>query len=80
MFTTTCLGLPANCVRRELEARHQDRPGSCRQASTQEGLWLFSRPQVIQALVSLVNSPEPEHPLRADLAGLTYKMLRVEQG
>ena len=25
--------------------------------------------QVIQALVSLVNSPEPEHPLRADLAG-----------
>jgi ubiquitin-conjugating enzyme E2 L3 len=24
--------------------------------------------QVIQALVSLVNSPEPEHPLRADLA------------
>lgn len=25
--------------------------------------------QVIQALVSLVNDPEPEHPLRADLAG-----------
>ena len=25
--------------------------------------------QVIQALVSLVNDPEPDHPLRADLAG-----------
>jgi ubiquitin-conjugating enzyme E2 L3 len=24
--------------------------------------------QVIQALVALVNEPEPEHPLRADLA------------
>ncbi len=24
--------------------------------------------QVIQALVNLVNEPEPEHPLRADLA------------
>jgi len=27
--------------------------------------WLIS---VIQALVALVNDPEPEHPLRADLA------------
>ena len=25
--------------------------------------------QVIQSLVNLVNDPEPEHPLRADLAG-----------
>ena len=25
--------------------------------------------QVLQSLVSLVNDPEPEHPLRADLAG-----------
>ena len=25
--------------------------------------------QVIQSLVGLVNDPEPEHPLRADLAG-----------
>uniref|UniRef100_A0A1L8DSR8 Ubiquitin-conjugating enzyme E2-18 kDa n=1 Tax=Nyssomyia neivai TaxID=330878 RepID=A0A1L8DSR8_9DIPT len=25
--------------------------------------------QVIQALIALVNDPEPEHPLRADLAG-----------
>ncbi len=24
--------------------------------------------QVIQALVSLINEPEPDHPLRADLA------------
>lgn len=25
-------------------------------------------PTVIQALIALVNDPEPEHPLRADLA------------
>ena len=31
--------------------------------------WSFSPLQVIQALVALVNCPEPEHPLRADLAG-----------
>lgn len=30
------------------------------------GVFLF--PAVIQCLVALVNSPQPEHPLRADLA------------
>ena len=29
--------------------------------------------QVIQSLVNLVNDPEPEHPLRADLAGKLIK-------
>ena len=29
--------------------------------------------QVIQSLVNLVNDPEPEHPLRADLAGKLTK-------
>ena len=29
--------------------------------------------QVIQSLVNLVNDPEPEHPLRADLAGKLFK-------
>ena len=28
--------------------------------------------QVIQSLVALVNDPEPEHPLRADLAEGAY--------
>ena len=28
----------------------------------------FSAPAVIQALVALVHEPEPEHPLRGDLA------------
>lgn len=31
-------------------------------------LSLFSLPLVIQALVALVHDPEPEHPLRGDLA------------
>lgn len=29
---------------------------------------VFFFPSVIQALVALVNDPEPEHPLRAELA------------
>ena len=32
--------------------------------------------QVIQALVNLINEPEPEHPLRADLAGPTTHLSR----
>ena len=37
----------------------------------QEKFGFISFCQVIQALVALVNAPEPEHPLRADLAGST---------
>ena len=33
--------------------------------------------QVIQSLVSLVNDPEPEHPLRADLAGRKTTLLSL---
>lgn len=41
--------------------------------STVKGKLLYSDyfplcPTVIQNLIALVNSPEPEHPLRADLA------------
>lgn len=31
-------------------------------------VWLFCSFSVIQALIALVNDPEPEHPLRTDLA------------
>ena len=31
-------------------------------------MFLFFAFQVIQALVSLINEPEPDHPLRGDLA------------
>lgn len=32
--------------------------------------------QVIQSLVALVNDPEPEHPLRADLAEGLFHVMR----
>lgn len=35
---------------------------------TNAALYPFSSNAVIQALIALVNDPEPEHPLRADLA------------
>lgn len=64
--------------RRELEARHQNGPRWVRRAPCARLRASAERSEltlcvglcfaVIQSLIALVNDPQPEHPLRADLA------------
>lgn len=53
---------------RALETSHKDRPGYNTPSPQSVSIYKHSLLLVIQALVALVNDPEPEHPLRGDLA------------
>jgi hypothetical protein len=43
-------------------------------------VWSVDDFQVIQALVSLINEPEPDHPLRGDLVLMSWNFFFVPDG